>query len=146
MPHEFHVDIEWLGGVVGKARLGETGAVWFALPEEFGGVRGYFKPEELLLSSLAACFCVVAWRALQKQRVEISDFAVKSRLIMDRDAEGRNVLTEAHIDVKIKAKKKEDEEKILRALELAEKYCPIGRALSVSLKITYSKEIAYDER
>ena len=146
MPHEFHVDIEWLGGVIGKAKLGETGAVWFALPEEFGGVKGYFKPEELLLSSLAACFCVVAWRAIQKQRVEISSFTVKSRLVMDKDAEGRNVLTEAQVDVKIKAKKKEDEEKILRALELAEKYCPIGRALSASLKIIYNREIIYEDQ
>ena len=145
MPHEFHVDVRWLGGVIGEAKLGGTGSVKFALPKEFGGVEGYFKPEELLLSSLVACYCVVAWRAIGKQRIEISDFAVSSKLIMDKDAEGRNVLTEAQVNVKIKAKRREDHDKIMRALEIAEKYCPIGRALSASIKITYNTEITYEE-
>ncbi|RLF18563.1 MAG: hypothetical protein DRJ68_06725 [Thermoprotei archaeon] len=145
MAHEFYVQVKWLGGVIGEAKLGDTGTLKFALPKEFGGVEGYFKPEELLLTSLVACYSVVVWRAVAKQRVELLDYNIDSKLVMEKDSEGRNVLTKAVVNVNIKAKRREDHDKIMRALEIAEKYCPIGRALNNSLKITYNANVTYED-
>ena len=136
----FESGVRWIKGVVGKTAVGDVAELQFALPKEFGGEAGYVKPEELLMSSLVTCFSAMSWRLFRKQGVELKSYEANVIGKMDKDKEGYNRFEEAVISVKIQLTNEADRSKVLRTLELSEKYCPVGRALrgNVELKLEVS--------
>jgi uncharacterized OsmC-like protein len=137
----FRSDARWIKGVVGKTSLGDATELQFALPNEFGGEIGYVKPEELLMSSLVTCFSAMSWRLLRKQSIEIKSYEADVIGKMDKDEEGYYRLKEAVISVKIKLNNESDKLKVLNALKLSEKYCPVGRTLRGNVELKFDISI-----
>ncbi len=137
---EYSSGARWIKGLVGKTVVGDVAELEFALPKEFGGEAGYAKPEDLLMSSLVTCFSAMSWRLFQKQGVELKSYEANVIGKLDKDEEGYNRFKEAMISIKIQLINEADRSKVVRALELSEKYCPVGRALrgSMGLKIDAS--------
>lgn len=97
------------------------------------------RPKALILSSLGACTGMDIVSLLQKMRVDFSDFALNVKADL-RDEHPR-IYTHIYLEYKIKVKK-EDEEKMHKAVELSkDKYCGVSAMLSmvcpIDFKITF---------
>ena len=107
--------------------------------EASGGTNIGTRPKALMLVSLAGCTGLDVVGILNKMRVNFSDFSI--------GVEGRLTETDPKIydEVLIKYSikvKKEDEEKVLKAVKLSqEKYCGVTRMFESFAKVSF--EINY---
>ena len=141
MVFDFKSGVKWVQGVIGKTTVGDVVELEFALPKEFGGEEGYVKPQELLMSSLLTCFSATLWRLLREKGVELKGYAADVVGSVNKDEEGYNSFLEAVISVKILLANEIDRLKVERALELSEKYCPVGRAIRGNMKLKFEVSI-----
>jgi putative redox protein len=107
--------------------------------EAAGGKNIGTRPKALMLVSLAGCTGFDVVSILNKMRVNFSDLSV--------NVEGHLTETEpkiynaVHLNYSIKVKK-EDEEKVLKAVKLSkEKYCGVSKMFESFAKVTF--EIKY---
>jgi putative redox protein len=107
--------------------------------EASGGKNIGSRPKVLMLVSLAGCTGFDVVTILNKMRVKFSDFSV--------NIEGHLTETEpkiydkVHLNYSIKVKK-EDEEKVLKAVKLSkEKYCGVSKMFESFAKVSF--EINY---
>lgn len=102
----------------------------FSGAPSLGGKTGVTNPEELLLSSLLACFSQTWAIFLAKLKVPIEEPRVDGALELDKDpAGGYRVVTialEAHVPADLLAARHAD---VGKTLELAEKYCIVSKAV-----------------
>ena len=141
MVFDFKSGIKWVQGVIGKTTVGDIVELEFALPKEFGGEEGYVKPEELLMSSLLTCFSAMLWRLFREEGVELKGYEADVVGRVDEDEEGYNRFREAVISVKVRLANEIDRLKVERALELSEKYCPVGRAIRGNMELKFEVSI-----
>ncbi len=141
MSIEFEAKAVWVDGVVGITKLGSSAEVKFALPKVFGGEEGYAAPEELLLSALATCICVVTWRILSKKNIAIKSCEALAKGWLEKNAEGYNRFTEVNVTLNLKVNRDEDIEGAKKAVELAPKYCPIEATVEGNLRLKIESSV-----
>ncbi len=109
-------------------------ACGFHKPVEFGGKEGMMNPEDAFVGSLAMCYSITLRSTLEKMRLELADFRLETKGILEDTEEGSKI-TRIDLIPKVKLKDKEDRNKVERALELAKKNCLISKSMDSEIKL-----------
>lgn len=79
--HEYVANVDWKGGRAGRGRLEipESGdSLEVAVPPEFNGPGGGTNPEELLTSSVAACYSITLGIIAENRKLPITSIRVQA--------------------------------------------------------------------
>lgn len=136
MSHEYTSIVHWSKkeNEHGNISMDCGYACGFNKPVEFGGAEGMMNPEDAFVGSLAMCYSITLESTLEKMRLEVEDFELETRGILEETEEG-NKITKINLIPKMKLKNEGDEDKIKRALKLAKKNCLISKSMSSDIEL-----------
>lgn len=139
--HVFRLETTW-SGEANEGSLesqSHTLSVRYSGAPGLGGKPSLTNPEELLLSAIAACF-VQTWAIfLKKLALPVPEPAIEVSGTVEKDPQGGYRFTHIEIVPHVPAGLLESQnEKVVKTLALAEKYCIVSKAVrgSVTLAVT----------
>jgi uncharacterized OsmC-like protein len=101
--------------------------------EEFG-----YRPYQLMVASIVGCSTSVFLKVMEKQRTEIVDLEVKTKVV--RNPEEANRIEKIHMHFLIKGKQL-DQDKLYKNLAVSRRNCSMVRSVEDSIDIEESIEI-----
>jgi len=128
--HEYAVwTAEWKGGLATDVS-GRGHTLRVDEPPEFGGTDTGPMPTEMLVVSLASCFCLaVAWAA-RKKHIEIEDLVVRVQ-------PHRAVGEPRHGSYDVWVESSTPAERLAPAVDLAKRYCWVTNTMTTPPEIRY---------
>lgn len=135
----YSVSVEWDGETGGFARLEGEKEVRIDTPPEFQGRGVGYCPDELFVTSVASCILTTFLYFRNKLKLGLKSLNVKAEMNVVREKTGYWV---RRMEVKVNGTvEKDQKEKFMKCIQLAEKYCHITRALAdIGLKISGEAE------
>jgi peroxiredoxin-like protein len=144
--HEYPVKVEWHGGREGSGTVtaehsGNTNKI--AVPPEFQGTGGGTNPEELLASSIAACYTMTFGIIAQNRKIPVT--AIETNATGEVEQNGAQ-FTYTAVTLKptitLEAGATDDQAKIAEDMaHKADLYCIITNAVRDKVKITVEPNI-----
>jgi len=137
--HRFQVNAAWTGDAAGggEAEVSEGATISFAGAKSLGGSGGRANPEELLLTSLGACYLNTWAIFLKKLGIAYAEPTVRVEGELGKDPAGGYRMQKAVIHARVPASLYADQKaQIEKTLALAEKYCIVSKAVKGSLALT----------
>ncbi len=137
--HRFEVRVSWSGDETGRGKV-EVAQGAFAIPisgaKVLGGAGVGANPEELLLSSIGACF-VNTWAIfLKKLNVGYAEPAVRVSGELGKDPAGGYRMQSAVIHARVPAAVLvSSRTSVEKGLALAEKYCIVSKAARAAMPV-----------
>ncbi len=133
-PHRYALRLD--GGPEGTARLQVDGLppLEIAPPKEFDGPGDRWSPESLLVASVTSCFLLTLRAVAKASRIAFSALHVESEGVLDR-VEGGMKFTEVVLRARITVPTGSDREKVVKAMEKAEKSCLVSRSLNCPVRL-----------
>ncbi len=104
----------------------------FDKPIEFGGSEDVLNPEDAFVGSLAMCFSITFQEMAEKMRLDIDGFTLETEGILE-DVDDGTMFTKIYLRPEIVSS--ENEDRIKRALDLAEDNCLISKSMKSELII-----------
>ena len=141
--HRFEVNAAWSGEALGagEARVPEGATISFAGAKSLGGSGGKANPEELLLTSLAACFLNTWAIFLKKLGIAYAEPTVRVSGELGQDPAGGYRMQKAVIHARVPAPLLADQKaQVEKTLALAEKYCIISKAVRAAMPLAVEVE------
>jgi peroxiredoxin-like protein len=134
-PFTFPVALEWAGGKRVRAHVEGKQTIEIATPPEFGsGIEGVWSPEDFLVAAAASCFAVTLIAISERSRVPLLGLAVDGvGVVGSSDGKNRD-FSEIVLPVVIETDGKHVEA-ARKAAERAERYCLVGNALSIPVRL-----------
>lgn len=140
--HDYPVNVRWTSGKAGFAESADglpTLAV--ASPPQFGGEKGVWSPEHLLVASVASCLMTtfLAIAELSKLEVEGLEIGASGHLVRGEDRRYRfdRITLRPLVGVLGESAR----EKALRLLAKAEEACLITRSLAAEVRVEPRVEV-----
>lgn len=136
MSHTSHVDSQWHGNFNGTIEpRGAAPPIPFGIPREFGGEGGQWTPEHLLAAAVSACIQATFLSIATPSGIELTAYTSSAGCTMAKGTSGFEV-TGVTVEPRIVVADEKSRARAERAIEKAERLCPISRALGqlVSLK------------
>ena len=135
------ISIQRLNDAVHMEAINEDGAtLQMDGTEEIGGIKGGFRPMQMLLAAAGGCSAIDIVGILNKQKQNPDDLKIEvtgDRVKVDTYSEFKSI----HMHFILKGSHL-DEKKVSRAIDLSlTKYCSVSKALEKTAKITSSFEI-----
>lgn len=140
MTHEYTSIIHWSDkdDEHGTISMDCGYACGFNKPVEFGGAEGMMNPEDAFVGSLAMCYSITFKSTLEKMRIEIANFELETKGILEDTDEG-SMITQIELIPRVELKDEDNRNKVERAFELAKKNCLISN--SIKSEIVLKPEI-----
>lgn len=133
-PHNYSAAVSKLDNALAGLDDGSASRILAGAPVQFGGQKGYWSPETLLLASIGLCFLTTLESFAAKDKLEISAFVASARGTLDKTKAG---LVFTKIELQVEAKTKSSDIENLKALiEKAKKYCIISNALKTEVLVS----------
>ncbi len=134
MAHEYRSKIKWSDKeeTHGTIEMDCGFTCSFHKPLEFGGTDNIINPEDAFVGSLAMCFSITFKEIAKKMRLDIDDFELDTTGILE-EVNGGKMFTKIYLKPDINTN--EPENKINRAIQLAEKNCLIARSMKSEIII-----------
>mgnify|MGYP003604644087 CR=1 FL=1 len=104
-------------------------------PADLGGKPGFWTPEDLLVSAVESCMLMTILSVVKKQRITLKAYRSEATGTMAKTPEGLRI---TGIEIRIAATmgSPEEVEKMQRAVQMAERYCPVSAAVSCPVHVT----------
>ena len=131
----YETSVDWKEGKTGETRCEGKPAIEVATPPEFGGPEGIWSPEDLLTSAVATCIMTSALFFAERAKIELRSYKSKATGTMEKTAAGL-VITRIAIDVSIELGDMAQEAAARKAVEQAEKTCPLSNSLNCPVELT----------
>ena len=125
----YETSVDWKEEKIGETRCAGKPAIEVATPPEFGGPENIWTPEDLLTSAVATCIMTSALFFFGRAKIQPRAYKSKATATMEKISAGL-AITRMTIAVSIELDDMEQETAVRKAMEQAEKTCP----LSISLK------------
>ena len=141
--HRFQVNAAWSGDGAGggEAEVPEGATISFAGARSLGGAGGRANPEELLLTSLGACFLNTWAIFLKKLGIAYAEPTVRLEGELGKDPAGGYRMQKAVIHARVPASLLADQKaQIEKTLALAEKYCIISKTVRAAMPLSIEIE------
>ena len=142
--HHFHLESTWTGDSAGDGlvRAGQY-QIEYGLPVEFGGSPTRTNPEELLMSSVAACYSLTLAYLAERRKLPVDRIEMKVEGDVLRQAGGTLKFVAIRLFPRVFLGTA-DESSIQTATDFAHKadqYCLISNAIRGSVELSVSPEI-----
>ncbi len=130
--YEYNSQVNWIGDRRTKI-VANNIELEVDSPKEFGGPDNQLSPENLFPSILASCLLTTFLEFKDRMNIDLQKWESRVHATLGPSPEKgfRFESIEVHVMMKVR---EEDREKIPRAMELAEKYCFISRAIRNNVK------------
>jgi organic hydroperoxide reductase OsmC/OhrA len=141
--HRFQVNAAWTGDAAGagEVEVPEGASISFAGAKSLGGSGGRANPEELLLTSLGACFLNTWAIFLKKLGIAYTEPTIRVEGELGKDPAGGYRMQKAVIHARVPASLLADQKaQIEKTLALAEKYCIISKAVRAAMPLSVEIE------
>jgi organic hydroperoxide reductase OsmC/OhrA len=130
--HEYHVVAWAISGQTGIAKSDSApNAIHFAAPARFGGLKGRWTPEDLLIAALASCFTTTFQAIAESSKFECSDLEVEAEGAVGHARTGYNfneIVIRAHLTIPCEDKR----ERAISLLQKTKELCLVSRALAIA--------------
>ncbi|MGC8581409.1 MAG: OsmC family protein [Thermoplasmata archaeon] len=135
--YQYKSTVDWIDGRRTLIKI-KNFELEVSSPPEFKGPEGTLTPEELLPSVHASCLLTTFLEFKDKMGINLEKWSSNVEAVLGPSPEKGFMFESINIHIFLKVPE-EDKEKIPRALELAEKYCFVSRAIrnNVKVKVDY---------
>lgn len=132
---QFPVTVRWRGGHLARADARDRESLELATPPEFhGGLKGYWSPEDLLVTSIATCFVLTLAAVAERRQMPLLDVSVSATGHMGRRDDGKFGFTVIELNAVLDTLPG-SEGGIEAAAHAAEAHCFVTRALDVPVHV-----------
>ncbi|MCX6648897.1 MAG: OsmC family protein [Candidatus Bathyarchaeota archaeon] len=130
---------EWRGGHSGVVRLSNGPVLPFSAPAAIQGVEGVLTPEDAFVAALNTCYALMFIWSVERLKIDLVSYTCEAEGHVEEFLDRTSTFDEMILKPRIVARGC-TEEKIRRALELAEKYSLIWQ--SIKARVVLEPEIS----
>ena len=130
----YETSVDWKEGKTGETRCGEKPAIEVATPPEFGGPENIWTPEDLLTSAVATCIMTSALFFFERAKINLRSYKSKATATLEKTPSGL-AITRITIAASIELDDMEQEAAVRKAMEQAEKSCPLSISLACPVEL-----------
>ncbi len=130
----YETSVDWKQGKTGETRSAGKPAFEVATPPEFGGPENIWTPEDLLTSSVATCIMTSALFFLERAKVQLRSYKSNATATMAKGPTGLTI-TGVKVAVVIELEDPAQADAARKAVEQAEKTCPISNSLQCPVEM-----------
>lgn len=131
----FKVEAEWQEGDTVRCGTGPLPSIITTLPEELGGKKGLWTPEELFVASTVTCFMMTFLTVAKAMRIEFEEFRCEGEGEMKSNEDNKLSFTEIKIKVFLTVRSNAIQKRAEKAIRITSDYCPITRSINTNLKV-----------
>jgi organic hydroperoxide reductase OsmC/OhrA len=129
--HTYRVLAWWSSGKAGLAKSDSApNAIHFTAPPQFGGVRGRWSPEDLLLCAIAACYTTTVRALADYAKLNYTDLEIEVHGNV-RKVDSGYAFEEIAIRPVLTISNVEEQQRALRLLDKAKSLCLVSRAVAI---------------
>jgi organic hydroperoxide reductase OsmC/OhrA len=133
--YEFPVDVRWLEGRLTIASASGKPNLEVATPPEFKqGIAGVWSPEDLLVTSAAACFAVTLLAIAERRGVPVRGLDAAARGFVTQRSDGPFAFTRIQLEVEL-VTEAGFEHDAREAADAAERGCLIAASLDLPIEV-----------
>lgn len=136
-PHAYNVNIKWTSdrkGLMSSPEL-ET-EIEIATPPQFPkGVEGIWSPEHLFTAAVSSCLMTTFLSIAENSKLEFTGFEVKSKGILEKNAEGKLLMTRVELYPEVTITHEKDLERAQRIIQKSEAACLISNSVVSKIEI-----------
>jgi organic hydroperoxide reductase OsmC/OhrA len=133
--YEYEDELLWNGKRRGAVIARSAPPLEVAAPPEFGGERGVWNPEQLLLAAANACLMTTYLAYARKVRLEVVGYSCGGLAELTPDAEGGFAITRVTLKPVVLVAHEEDVARASKLMGTAERNCLIGRSLRYPTRV-----------
>ncbi len=133
--YEYEDELVWNGKRRATVIAQSAPPLEVAAPPEFGGERGVWNPEQLLLAAANACLMTTYLAFAKKLRVEVVGYSCGGRADLTADPEGGFAITRVTLSPVVLVAREEDVERASKLMGTAERNCLIRRSLRYPTRV-----------
>lgn len=140
--YTYQAEVRWSGERNGLLSLAGKPELTVAPPPEFGGPTGLITPEDLFVSSAAACFLTTFLAMADRTRASFVRFSCSAEGVLEK-VQGRGlVFTSIKLRPKVFIADQSEEHPVQRALDLTKKYCLVTNSMNCQVEMEPQVEVA----
>ncbi len=130
----YETAVDWKQGKTGEMRSEGKPTVEVATPPEFGGPENIWTPEDLLTSSVATCIMTSALFFIDRSKIQLRSYKSNATATMEKGPAGLTI-TGIKVAVTVELEDASQVDAARKAVEQAEKTCPISNSLSCPVEL-----------
>ncbi len=131
--------VEWKGGHSGEVKLSNGPVLPFSAPADIKGVAGVLTPEDAFVAALNTCYALMFIWSIERLKIDLVSYTCEAEGHVEEFLDRTSTFDRVTLKPRIVARGC-TEERIRRALELAEKYSLVWQ--SIKAKVVLEPEIA----
>jgi organic hydroperoxide reductase OsmC/OhrA len=139
--YEYEDELLWNGKRRGAVIARSAPPLEVAAPPEFGGERGVWNPEQLLLAAANACLMSTFIAYARKVRIEVVGYSCGGLAELTPDAEGGLAITRVTLKPVVLVGHEADVARASKLMVTAERNCLIGRSLRCQTRVLPSVRV-----
>ncbi|MBU0678715.1 MAG: OsmC family protein [Verrucomicrobia bacterium] len=138
---EYKTSVKWSGGEAADIRCDGKPTLDITPPPEFGGKKDRWSPEDMLVGAVESCVLLTVLYFVDKMKIGMTSYESEAVGRMERTANG---LRFQGIDIVIRTvvQAEEDSEKMAKAVQQAEKFCPVSAAVECPVGVSVESTVA----
>lgn len=131
----YKTSVTWSEGKTGVLRSENKPDVPVGTPSEFGGPKeGYWTPEDLIAASVGSCIMTSALFFIDRAGIELQSYESTAAAVMEKTPAGLAITT-VTVEATVALKDPGQEEALRKAMDQAEKNCPVSASLKCPVHV-----------
>ncbi len=123
---------KWKGNHVGEVTLSNGPVLPFSAPSAIKGIEGVLTPEDAFVASLNTCYMLMFIWSVERLKIDLLSYTCEAEGHVEEFLDRTSTFDKVTLRPKIVAKGCE-EDRVKRALELAEKYSLVWQSIKASV-------------
>lgn len=137
----YKTSVNWSEGKIGVIRSQNKPDLSVATPSEFGGPKdGYWTPEDLVAASVGSCIMTSALFFIDRAGIDLKSYESSAEAVMEKTPEGL-AITNVTVEAIVALKDSSQEDGLRKAMDQAEKNCPVSALLKCPVELTVQVNI-----
>ncbi len=134
--YSYGAKITWREGKQGVIHVAEKPTVHIATPPEFGGPKGVWAPEELLVASVGSCLMTTFLYFVELLGIRLASYESNASGVMEKTPDGLR-FTAVDVAIAVKVAAQSDRQKASGLKSKLEKYCPVSTSLNFPVRLNF---------
>lgn len=132
----YKTSVNWTEGKTGVLRSEHKPDVPVGTPPEFGGPKeGYWTPEDMVAASVGSCIMTSALFFIDRAGIELQSYESSADAVMEKTQDGL-AITKVTVEATVALKDSSQEDGLRKAIDQAEKSCPVSALLKCPVELT----------
>ena len=133
--YSYETTVAWRRGKEGDIRADGRPAINVASPPEFGGPKGMWAPEELLVAAVGSCLMTTFLYFVELLGIQLVSYDGSGSGTMEKTPAGLR-FTAMDVAIAVKVDSEADCQKAARLKKKLEKYCPVSASLNFPVRLS----------